>query len=122
MDPRPKRFAPDLDDIPTLEIPDFRLRAQRVLHLLVGADISPEDYLEKLELIQSALYDVYQEAVSLTLAQHSFRMQQLENQLSRTTRRPAKSTDPGLGPPPIPLPPPVPVELDWSEFEEGTKD
>jgi hypothetical protein len=87
---------------------------------MIGADISPEEYLEKLELIETTLRDVYQEAVSLTKAQEEYRFQDLRRQLTRATQRP--KTDPGIGPPTIPPPAPVPeLEIDWSDFDDHVK-
>lgn len=114
------RFAPDFDDTPTLEIPDFRLRAQRILHMMIGADISAEEYLEKLELIQTAMREVYQEAVALTSAQQQYHFAQLERQARRSTRRPTK-TEPGIGMPKIPPAAAVPLELDW-DWDTDDKD
>lgn len=117
---RVTRFAPDFDDAPTLEIPDFRLRAQRILHMMIGADISAEEYLEKLDLLQTAMREVYQEAVALTSAQQSYHFAQLERQARRSTRRPTR-TEPGIGIPTIPPAAPVPLELDW-DWDTDDKD
>lgn len=104
------RFAPDIDDAPTLEIPDLRAKAQKVLHLMIGADITAEEYLERLDIIQSALREVYQEAVAVTSAREAYRVSQLERDMRKSTRRP-KETNPGIGPAvTIPPPPKLPRE------------
>jgi len=120
-----RRFAPDLDELPTVEIPDLRRKAQGIIHLLVGPDISPEEYVEKLEHVQTLLTEVYQEAVAVTAAQHSWKVTELESQLQRVTHRPRKSTYPGVGPPTIPPPPALPkqsplpeIDIDWSDLED----
>jgi len=87
-----RRFAPDFSEEVTTEVPNFRKRAQQVLHMMIGAGISPEDYIEKLELIQTALMDVYQQGVR-------YREYALS---SRPTLRPKKDTSPGIGIPPMP--------------------
>lgn len=89
---------------------------------MVGADISPEEYLEKLELIETCLRDTYQEAMGVARIKEEHRVQELQRQLSRTTRRPAK-TDPGIGIPTIPPPAALPeLEIDWSDYDEPEDD
>lgn len=107
-----KRFAPDLDDLPTLEIPDLRRKAQSLLHLLLGSDATPEEYVEKLDIIQGVLKEVYQEAVTLARLQQEWNSSGIKEKLERATQRP----------------PPEPVvdetitvqdlDIDWSDFDD----
>ena len=87
-----RRFAPNFSDEVTTEVPNFRKQAQQVLHMMIGAGISPKDYIEKLELIQTALMNAYQQGIHYQEAAEA----------SRPTLRPKKSTDPGIGIPPMP--------------------
>lgn len=107
-----KRFAPDLDDLPTLEIPDLRRKAQSLLHLLVSADITPEEYVEKLDIIQGVLKEVYQEAVTLASIQHEWKYSGIKEKMERATQRP----------PPDPAPDETitvqDLDIDWSDFDD----
>src|SRR5690349_14844878 len=115
------RFAPDLDEHPTLEVPNFRRRAQVLLHVMCGSDLDPQDYVERLEIVESELRQVYQETVALVRAQTEYQMKMAQEQLVPPTRRPAK-TEPGIGPISLPPPPVLPkvgeLEIDWSDFND----
>jgi len=124
-----KRFAPDMDEVPTLEIPDFRRKAQFLLQLLTDYDISPQEYVERLEIVETALREIYQEAATLTRIQTESQVQTLRERLDRATRRPAK-TNPSMVPPPPKAPGPaihiapnpVPdLEMDWTAFDDEKK-
>jgi hypothetical protein len=107
------RFAPDFDDEPTLEIPDFRARAQLIIHLLFGEDINHKEYGQKLEIVEIELKRIYQDGASNSKLEYEGRLLALHARLERTLRRtirPNKPTNPGIGLPSIPAPPPVPKE------------
>lgn len=86
-----KRFAPDIaveeDDTPTLELPNFLKRAQFLLHILCEPTDS-KDYVEKLEIVETALREIYQEASAFTRLHHDGKVRALQERLNRTTQRP----------------------------------
>lgn len=86
-----KRFAPDIDieedNTPTLELPNFLKRAQFLLHILGDSEDS-QDYVDKLEIVETALREIYQEAASFTRLHQEGKMKALQERLSRATQRP----------------------------------
>lgn len=76
--------------------------------MLIGADISPEDYIEKLELIETALMRTYQEGNQSASPPRATTV---------PTLRPRKSTYPGIGPPSVH--PPKDLDIDWSDLDDS---
>lgn len=86
VDKKPRH---EWDEEVTLEIPSHRRRAQEVLHQMVGADVSPEDYIRFLELIENALNASFQEG---------YQWRQVVHEIREEFRIPRhKRTDPGVG-------------------------
>lgn len=119
------RFTPDFDKVSPEDF-DFRKRAQYLVQLLVERDLPPQEYKELVELVESQLYEVVQEALARAGAVKQAHARELHEQTARPTRRPPSVDALSAQKTPVKTPVKTPakesptpsIELDWSETDE----
>ena len=99
-----KRFAPDLDKLSQEDF-DFRLRAQYLVHLLMERELAPDEYLELVEIVESFLQSLVDQALAKAGPAKEAHAKELLEQMSRPTNRPIA----------------LPMDLDWGKQEDETK-
>tara|TARA_R100000656_G_scaffold104176_2_gene76291 strand:+ start:18386 stop:19018 length:633 start_codon:yes stop_codon:yes gene_type:complete len=94
-----RRFAPDFDDEPTLDIPNFRVQAQRLLQICGGGMLHAQDYVEAMGECESMLKEMYQhgyENAKKRLAHAQIDAQKLSMAVEQSTLRPNKKISSGI--------------------------